>query len=127
MKFCFVTHHWPGELDWEDDSYIGYLSFRFETMPTMPTRQLGKNGPQVSAIGFGVMGLSPYGTEPGSDEERFKILDRAIKLGCTYFDSADIYGDNEDLLGRYFKKYPEKREKVSTTNQRSLSLCRLNK
>lgn len=93
----------------------------------MPTRQLGKNGPQVSAIGFGVMGLSPYASEPVPDEERFKILDRAIELGCTYFDSADIYGDNEDLLGRYFKKYPEKREKVSTTNQQSLSLCRLNK
>lgn len=82
-------------------------------MTTMPTRQLGRNGPQVSAIGFGVMGLSPFSTEPPPDEERFKILDRAIELGCTYFDSADIYGDNEDLLGRYFKQYPEKRQKVS--------------
>ncbi|CAF4162833.1 unnamed protein product [Adineta steineri] len=81
-------------------------------MAKVPTRQLGKNGPQVSAIGFGAMGLSiAYGT-PASDEERFKILDRAIELGCTYFDSADIYGDNEDLFGKYFKKYPEQRKKV---------------
>jgi aryl-alcohol dehydrogenase-like predicted oxidoreductase len=79
----------------------------------MPVRQLGKNGPKVSAISYGAMGLSTaYGTA-GSDEERFKVLDRAIELGSTYFDSADIYGDNEDLLGKYFKKYPQQRQKVS--------------
>ena len=79
----------------------------------MPECQLGKNGPKISAIGYGVMGLSvAYGT-PGSDEERFQVLDRAIELGSTYFDSADIYGDNEDLLGKYFKKYPQQRQKVN--------------
>ncbi|UJR06818.1 hypothetical protein I4U23_011106 [Adineta vaga] len=75
-------------------------------------RRLGKNGPQVSSIGFGAMGLSAFYGTPASDEERFKVLDRAIELGCTYFDSADIYGDNEDLLGKYFKKYPQQRQKV---------------
>jgi aryl-alcohol dehydrogenase-like predicted oxidoreductase len=39
-------------------------------------------------------------------------LDCAIELGSTYFDSADVYGDNEDLLGKYLKKYPQQREKV---------------
>ncbi|CAF0905972.1 unnamed protein product [Adineta steineri] len=78
----------------------------------MPERQLGENGPKVPAISYGVMGLSvAYGTV-GSDEERFKVLDRAIELGSTYFDSADVYGDNEDLLGKYFKKYPQQRKKV---------------
>ena len=82
-------------------------------MAKVPTRQLGKNGPQVSAIGFGAMGISiGYGTPRSSDEERFKVYDRAIELGSTYFDSADIYGDSEDLLGKYFKKYPHQREKV---------------
>jgi aryl-alcohol dehydrogenase-like predicted oxidoreductase len=76
-------------------------------------RQLGKNGPKVSAIGYGTMGLSTAYGSVGSDEERFKVLDRAIELGSTYFDSADIYGDNEDLLGKYFKKYPQQRQKVS--------------
>jgi aryl-alcohol dehydrogenase-like predicted oxidoreductase len=84
-----------------------------QSMPTIPTRSLGKNGPQVSAIGFGAMGLSPFEGTPISDEERFKVIDRAIELGSTYIDSADIYGDNEDLFGRYFKKYPEQRQKVS--------------
>lgn len=83
-------------------------------MVKVPTRQLGKNGPQVSALGFGAMGLSAFYGIPSSDEERFKVLDRAIELGCTFFDSADVYGDSEDLLGKYFKKYPEQRKKVST-------------
>ena len=85
-------------------------------MAKVPTRQLGKNGPQVSAIGFGAMGLSAFYGTPAPDEERFKVFDRAIELGCTYFDSADIYGDNEDLLGKYFKKYPEQRKKVGYTS-----------
>jgi len=56
-------------------------------MAKVPTRQLGKNGPQVSAIGYGAMGLSAfYGGSGAPDEERFKVLDRAIELGCTYFD-----------------------------------------
>jgi aryl-alcohol dehydrogenase-like predicted oxidoreductase len=79
----------------------------------MPTRQLGKNGPQVSAIGFGAMGLSLDPSVSGSDEERFKVIDRAIELGCTFIDSADCYADSEEFLGKYFKKYPHQREKAS--------------
>ncbi|CAF1176637.1 unnamed protein product [Rotaria sp. Silwood1] len=81
-------------------------------MAKIPTRQLGKTGPQVSAIGFGAMvSAKGYGT-PETDEERFKVYDRAIELGSNFFDTADVYGDSEDLLGRYFKKYPHQREKV---------------
>ncbi|CAF0846460.1 unnamed protein product [Adineta ricciae] len=81
-------------------------------MSTIPKRQLGKNGPQVSAIGFGAMGLSAFYGKTAPDEERFKVFDRAIELGSTYIDSANAYGDNEDLLGKYFKQYPHQREKV---------------
>ena len=81
-------------------------------MASMPLRQLGKNGPRVSAIGFGAMGLSAFYGKPVADEEGFQILDRAIELGSTYIDSANVYGGNEDLLGKYFKKYPHQREKV---------------
>jgi aryl-alcohol dehydrogenase-like predicted oxidoreductase len=81
-------------------------------MASMPTRQLGKNGPRVSAIGFGAMGLSAFYGSIAPDEERFKVFDRAIELGSTYIDSADVYGDNEELLGKYFKKYPHQRQKV---------------
>ncbi len=91
-------------------------------MAKIPTRQLGKNGPQVSALGYGAMGLSAFYGATASDEERFKVLDRTIELGFTYFDSADIYGDSEELLGKYFKKYPQQREKVSITINNLLSI-----
>ncbi|CAF1533407.1 unnamed protein product, partial [Adineta ricciae] len=55
----------------------------------MPGRRLGKNGPKISEIGYGTMGLSLGYGPPGSDEERFKVFDRAIELGSTYFDTAD--------------------------------------
>ncbi|KAM0127279.1 hypothetical protein ACHAP3_008847 [Botrytis cinerea] len=78
--------------------------------PQLPTRKLGKNGPDVVALGFGTMGLSAfYGTaEP--DEERFKVLDRAYGLGQTNWDSADMYMDSEDLIGKWFKRTGKRNE-----------------
>ncbi|KAF3942207.1 hypothetical protein ABW19_dt0210402 [Dactylella cylindrospora] len=78
----------------------------------VPTRALGRNGPQVSATGFGAMGLSVgYGTAK-PDEERFKLLDAVVENGCYFIDTSDIYGDSEDLLGNWFKRNPGLREKV---------------
>ena len=85
-------------------------------MSDMLFRQLGKNGPLIPAVGFGAMGLSAFYGTPASDEERFKVLDRVIELGCTFIDTSDVYGDNEDLLGKYFQKYPQQREKVTDKN-----------
>jgi aryl-alcohol dehydrogenase-like predicted oxidoreductase len=72
--------------------------------PQLPTRKLGKNGPEVTALGFGAMGLSAFYGAPESDEERFKVLDRAYELGERNWDSADVYMDNEDLIGKWFKR-----------------------
>ncbi|MCJ1474025.1 hypothetical protein MMC13_002683 [Lambiella insularis] len=76
-------------------------------MPRQPTpiRQLGKDGPMVPALGFGLMGMSydTYGSIP-SDEERFVILDRAYELGARFWDSSDLYGDSEELLSKWFKR-----------------------
>ncbi len=81
-------------------------------MNELPTRQLGKNGPQVTALGFGAMGLSiAYGT-PASDSERLAFLDKLYSLGERFWDSADVYKDNEDLIGKWFKQNPEKREEI---------------
>ncbi|KAL8949881.1 MAG: hypothetical protein Q9222_004038 [Ikaeria aurantiellina] len=77
----------------------------------LPTRQLGKNGPQVTALGFGAMGLSAFYGAHDTDEERFKVLDRAYELGVTNWDSADIYMDNEDLIGKWLQR-TKKREHI---------------
>lgn len=68
------------------------------------TRSLGKGGPRISALGFGAMGLSAFYGKVEADEERFKILDRAYELGQTHWDSADVYLDSEDLIGKWFKR-----------------------
>jgi aryl-alcohol dehydrogenase-like predicted oxidoreductase len=55
----------------------------------VPLRKLGKNGPNVPAVGFGLMVMAgAYGTPP-SDEERFQILDRAVELGETFWDTSE--------------------------------------
>lgn len=53
-------------------------------------RQLGNNGPLVPALGFGCMGLSYSYGPVGDDESRFKVLDRALELGATFWDSSDV-------------------------------------
>ena len=69
-------------------------------MSKYPTRKLGKNGPQVTALGMGLMGLSAYYGKPKPDEERMAFLDHLYSDGQLNWDSADMYGDSEDLLGR---------------------------
>ena len=78
----------------------------------LPTRKLGKNGPEVTAIGYGLMGLSAFYGKPKPDEERYAMLDHVFNSGCRNWDSADMYGDSEDLLGRWFKKNPGRREQI---------------
>ncbi|KAM0424545.1 hypothetical protein ACHAPT_010261 [Fusarium lateritium] len=79
---------------------------------SLPTRKLGKNGPEVAAVGLGLMGLSAYYGSPGSDEERLAFLDDAWELGSTNWDTSDLYGDSEILLGKWFALHPERRSDI---------------
>ncbi|KXT18216.1 hypothetical protein AC579_2880 [Pseudocercospora musae] len=78
----------------------------------LPTRKLGKNGPHVTALGFGTMGLSAFYGKPKPDNERFAVLDKCYEEGELFWDSADMYQDSEDLLGKWFKQNPGKREHI---------------
>lgn len=70
----------------------------------MQTRTLGRSGLTVSALGLGCMGMSDfYGQQ--DDAESIRTLHRAVELGVTLFDTADMYGPfkNEELLAKAFK------------------------
>ena len=70
----------------------------------MLTRTLGRNGPTVSALGLGCMGMSDfYG--PRDDAESIATIQHALDRGVTLLDTADMYGPhtNEELLGRAIK------------------------
>jgi aryl-alcohol dehydrogenase-like predicted oxidoreductase len=98
-------------------------------MPPLPTRALGKSGPQVSALGFGAMGLSASYGAIEDDEARFVVLDRALALGSTFWDTSDVCmhllirpaiventdwivdADSEDLLKLWFER-TKKRDQI---------------
>lgn len=67
-------------------------------------RTLGRQGLEVSALGLGCMGMSHAYGQP-DDAESIATIHRAIELGCTFFDTAEVYGPftNEELLGRALK------------------------
>ena len=70
----------------------------------MRTVTIGTAGIESSAIGLGCMGMSEfYGT--GDDAESLRVLDRALELGVTHFDTSNIYGrgHNETLVGSFLK------------------------
>src|SRR5204863_5140601 len=73
----------------------------------LTTRTLGTQGITVSALGLGCMGMSQsYGTaEERGERESIATLHRALELGVTFFDTAEVYGPftNEELLGRGLK------------------------
>jgi aryl-alcohol dehydrogenase-like predicted oxidoreductase len=80
----------------------------------MQHRTFGRTGWQVSEIGYGMWGMA--GWTGSDDEESGRALDRAVALGCTFFDTAWAYGDgrSEQLLGEMLKRHPGKRLYTAT-------------
>jgi len=76
----------------------------------MQTRKLGKNGPEVSALGLGCMGLShAYGTALDKPEA-VKVIRAAFERGITFFDTAEVYGPfiNEEVVGEAVAPFRDK-------------------
>jgi aryl-alcohol dehydrogenase-like predicted oxidoreductase len=80
----------------------------------MQYRTFGRTGWTVSEIGYGMWGMA--GWTGSDDEESRQSLDRAVALGCTFFDTAWAYGDgrSEQLLGEMLKRHPDKRLYTAT-------------
>ena len=76
----------------------------------MQTRELGRSGLQVSAIGLGCMGISfSYATKLKKDEG-IALIRQAVERGVTFFDTAEVYGpfENEEVVGAAIKPFRDK-------------------
>lgn len=68
----------------------------------MKTRKLGRSGTEVSAIGLGCMGMAAFYGQPSDEAQATAVIHRALDLGVTFFDTAEMYGPhtNEIQLGK---------------------------
>ena len=68
----------------------------------MKTRKLGRNGPEVSAIGLGCMGMAAFYGQPSDEGQAAAVIHRALDLGLNFFDTAEMYGPhtNEIQVGK---------------------------
>jgi len=68
----------------------------------MKTRKLGRSGPEVSAIGLGCMGMAAFYGQPSDEGQATAVIHRALDLGVTFFDTAEMYGPhtNEIQVGK---------------------------
>ncbi|KAJ8519182.1 hypothetical protein ONZ45_g3834 [Pleurotus djamor] len=78
------------------------------------TRQLGRNGPKVSAIGLGTMAMG-LSSDDTHDELAFRTLTRAADAGINFWDTADRYGRGETVLGRWFAQTGRRSEIILAT------------
>jgi len=88
--------------DRDTGSGASLFSLRAEdTREVMQKRKLGNSGLEVSAVGFGCMGLSANYGPPTERQEGIKIIRAAVERGVTLFDTAEAYGPftNEELVG----------------------------
>jgi len=88
----------------------------------MRQRRLGKNGPEVSALGYGAMSFTDfYG--PASDAGSFALLDLMAENGVTHLDTSNVYGSgrSEALIGSYLATRPSARDKFVIATKAGIS------
>ena len=73
----------------------------------MQTRELGRSGLDVSAIGLGCMGISFGYAEKLSKDDGVKLIREAVERGVTFFDTAEVYGpfENEEIVGEALRPF----------------------
>jgi len=73
----------------------------------MKTRALGRSGLEVSALGYGAMGLTAVYGPSASQQEAVTTIRAAVERGITFFDTAEAYGPftNEEVLGAALRPY----------------------
>jgi aryl-alcohol dehydrogenase-like predicted oxidoreductase len=84
----------------------------------MQKRTLGRSSLEVSALGFGCMGISQSYGRPSSRHDGVAIIRSAVDAGVTFFDTAEVYGPytNEDLVGEALEPV---RDQVASTDRMS--------
>ncbi|KAL9447676.1 hypothetical protein AB3S75_015198 [Citrus x aurantiifolia] len=82
----------------------------------VPRVKLGTQGLEVSKLGLGCMNLSSGYSSPVSEEDGISMIKHAFSKGITFFDTADVYGQNtnEILLGKAFKMLPREKVQIAT-------------
>ncbi|KRX03176.1 NADP-dependent oxidoreductase domain [Pseudocohnilembus persalinus] len=76
-----------------------------QELKQIPRQVLSNTKTELSRIGLGCMGLSANYTNPASEEEGIELIGKALEQGQNFFDTAYIYGKNEELLAKAIKKY----------------------
>ncbi|KAK5788683.1 hypothetical protein VI817_009641 [Penicillium citrinum] len=71
---------------------------------SLPLRALGRNGPQVSAVGLGLMGIGGIYGAASTTEEGVAFLNHAHATGQRFWDTADLYHTSEDIVGEWIKR-----------------------
>ena len=84
-----------------ETSCLKFLSSVSNEYTHMRTRQLGRSGLTVSALGLGCMGMSANYGPPADKQEMIALIRAAVERGVTFFDTAEVYGPfvNEELVG----------------------------
>ena len=83
---------------------------------------LGRDGPVVSAIGLGCGSLGGFYGAAGDLAQKVALLDHAHKIGLRFWDTADVYGDVEDIIGEWIRRHPEKRKEVTIATKFGLKV-----
>jgi aryl-alcohol dehydrogenase-like predicted oxidoreductase len=71
---------------------------------SIPIRVLGRDGPEVPAVGLGLMNIGGAYGPAGALDEKVAFLEHAHTTGQRFWDTADIYADSEDTVGEWFKR-----------------------